>query len=167
MALLKVLKYPHPNLKLKAVAVDCFDQSLEQTVQDMFETMYDEGGVGLAAIQVNIQKKILVMDVSENQKEPLCIINPTIIDQQGTIISEEACLSFPGISAKVKRAETITTEYYDEKGKKHQRTSTDLEARCLQHEIDHLNGVNYVDHLSKLKRSMLLKKMTKLEQIEE
>lgn len=165
MALLTVLKYPDSALQLKADEVLSFDECLKQIVNDMFETMYENDGVGLAAIQVNIQKRIFVMDVSEKRDEPICLINPTIIKQEGCVLAEEGCLSYPGIYAKVKRAETITTRFFDVEGNAHEKTSTGLESRCIQHELDHLDGVSYVDHLSKLKRKLLLKKIEKMERV--
>jgi peptide deformylase len=163
MALLNILKYPDNRLKLMAQAVETFDDNLKQIVKDMFETMYQGHGVGLAAIQVNIQQRILVMDTSPEQNSPICLINPKIIHEEGKAISEEGCLSFPGVYAKVKRAKQITTQYVDEHGKAHERTSTELESNCIQHEIDHLNGVVFVDHLSKLKRNLIIKKLDKLQ----
>lgn len=163
MSLLNILQFPDNRLRLMAEEVEIFDDALKSTVKDMFETMYQGHGVGLAAIQVNIQQRIIVMDTSPEQNSPICLINPKIVHKEGQCISEEGCLSFPGVYAKVKRAVKITTQYLDEHGKEHERTSTELESNCIQHEIDHLNGVVFVDHLSKLKRSLLLKKLEKLQ----
>ncbi len=162
MALLTVLKYPDNRLRLKAQEVTEFDNDLREKVKDLLETMYHDRGVGLAATQVDIQLRILVMDTSPDQDEPKCLINPRIVNQEGQIISEEGCLSFPGVYAKVKRAEKITCQYFDEHGKQHEVTTTELESNCIQHEIDHLDGIVFVDHLSKLKRNLLLSKLKKL-----
>ncbi len=162
MTILTILKYPDERLRLKAQEVTQFDDELREKVKDMFETMYHDRGVGLASIQVDIQLRILVMDTSAEQDEPKCLINPKIVAKEGQIISEEGCLSFPGVYAKVKRAEKITCQYFDEYGEQHEITTMDLESNCIQHEIDHLNGVVFVDHLSKLKRNLLLTKLKKL-----
>lgn len=164
MSLLNILQFPDPLLKLKAEPVsDILAPEIQNTVRDMFETLYEiEGGMGLAAIQVNIQKCIIVIDVSLHRKEPLCLINPEITHQEGEILSEEGCLSFPGVYAKVKRAKRIEVSFYDQKNKMHQLKATDLLGVCIQHEIDHLNGITFYDHLSPLKQEMMRTKISKL-----
>lgn len=163
MAVLQVLTYPDERLSIKAKEVTVFDDALAQTVKDMFETMYHDHGVGLAATQVGKAQRIFVMDTSNDQDAPKCLINPIIVNAQGEIFSEEGCLSFPGVYAKVKRAQTITCQYLNEHGQPQQITATGLEAYCIQHELDHLDGITFVDRLSKLKRNLLLKKFDKLQ----
>lgn len=167
MALLPVLIFPDPRLRLVAKPVTTFDADLAQMVSDMFETMYEQGGCGLAATQVNIQKRIFVMDCSRdpNKKEPYCIINPEVLHREGSFSWEEGCLSFPGVYAKINHAADITIQYQDVEG----NTQT-LEAKgggllsaCIQHESDHLEGKVFTDYLSPLKRAFLLKKMEKLQ----
>lgn len=163
MALLNVLQYPDKRLTQKASEVVHFNAELKKIVEDMFETMYQGHGVGLAATQVNIQQRIFVMDTTPEQDSPICIINPKIVEKRGQVISEEGCLSFPGIYAKVKRAEFVTIEYFDEHGQPQERSASELESNCIQHEIDHLDGIVFIDHLSKLKRNLLMKKLNKLQ----
>jgi peptide deformylase len=161
MALLNILQFPDPRLKNKAIEVDVFDQEIVRLVKDMLETMYEAQGVGLAAIQVNVPKRILVLDVSDARNEPLCLINPVITDKRGIIDWEEGCLSFPGAYAKVKRAKEVDVTFYDHLGKIHQISATGLLAVCIQHELDHLNGIVFFDHLSPLKQKFLLQKLAK------
>lgn len=165
MAVLKVLTYPDPRLKLKAPEVTEFDQALKDIVKDMLETMYHDHGCGLAATQVNIQQRIVVMDTSADGDSPKCLINPKIVATKGEGVSEEGCLSFPGAYAKIKRAAEVTCEYYDEEGKSHTITATGLESFCIQHEIEHLDGVTFIDKLSKLKRNLLIKKIEKYQRV--
>ena len=162
MALLPILQFPDPRLKLVAKQVDSFDAEIEKICSDMLETMYETQGVGLAATQVNIQQRILVIDISEDQSQPLCIINPKLINAQGEIIWEEGCLSFPGVFAKVKRSAQITIEFYNVKGEPQTLHAEELMAVCIQHEIDHLNGITFYDHISPLKQKMLRKKLDKM-----
>jgi peptide deformylase len=161
MALLPILKYPDPRLKLVAKQVEAFDAALATTCADLFETMYAFDGVGLAATQVNIQQRIFVLDISENQTDPLCIINPKIIATQGLVNREEGCLSFPGVFAKVQRHAQITVEYATVTGDKQTLEATDLLAICIQHELDHLDGITFFDHISPLKRKLLRAKLDK------
>lgn len=162
MPLLQILKFPDSKLKLVAKPVENFDANLSKICNDMFETMYESEGLGLAATQVNIQQRIIVMDLSEDKSEPYCFINPKLMNAEGQIIWEEGCLSFPGVFAKVKRSSKITIEYFDQKGTLHNLDAEGLKAVCIQHEIDHLNGICFYDHLSPLKQSMLRKKLDKL-----
>lgn len=163
MPLLNILQFPDPRLKLKANPVTDITPAIQATVSDMFETLYEvEGSVGLAAIQVNIQLSIIVIDVSQNRTQPLCLINPKIISQQGTCMWEEGCLSFPGVYAKIERAKEITVSYFDQHNKAQELQATDLLGVCIQHEIDHLNGITFYDHLSPLKQQMMKKRLEKL-----
>ncbi len=161
MPALKVLHYPHKILRTTASPVTIFDEQLKNTIQQMFELMYAEEGVGLAATQVGLTTRFFVMDVSREQNQPLCLINPQIQDKAGSSESSEGCLSLPGIYAKVSRAQTLTVQYQDEKGDSHMMQAQGLAATCIQHEIDHLDGMVFIDHLSKLKQMLLLRKMKK------
>jgi len=161
MALLPVLRFPDPRLKLIAEPVEVFGDELTKICADMLETMYEADGVGLAATQVNIQQRIIVLDISQDKSQILCLINPKIIQSTGDLIWEEGCLSFPGVYANVKRKAKITVEYYSVKGEPQTIAAEDLTAVCLQHEIDHLDGITFYDHLSPLKQQMLRKKLSK------
>lgn len=161
MALLTVLQFPDPRLKLVAKPVETFDQQISKIFTDLIETMYAADGVGLAATQVNIQQRIFVMDLSDNKQQPLCLINPRILQANDTITWEEGCLSFPNIFAKVKRSANIMVEFHDLKGQIQQLEAKELAAVCIQHEIDHLDGITFYDHLSPLKQKMLRKKIEK------
>lgn len=161
MALLNILQFPDPRLKNKAEPVSQFDEALAQHVDNMLETMYEAQGVGLAAIQVNLAQHILVMDVSSSNQQPRHFINLTIVGKEGLTQSQEGCLSFPGVYATVERAKAVQVEYQDIEGKSHQLEADGLLAICLQHELDHLNGITFYDHLSPLKQSLLRKKMAK------
>lgn len=162
MALLNILQFPDPRLKLTAESVTDFSTELPRLIDDMFETMYEAVGVGLAATQVNIQQRIIVIDVSEHHKEPLCLINPTIVSKEGTTVWEEGCLSFPGVYAQIQRAKTITLSYRDPQNTLHTLEADGLLGICIQHELDHLNGITFFDHLSPLKQSMMRKKLSKI-----
>lgn len=159
MALLEILTIPDPKLKTKAEKVTQFDADLHRLTEDMFETMYDAPGIGLAATQVDVHQRVVVMDISENHDEPRVFINPEITEKDGIQTYEEGCLSVPGIYAKVKRANQITVSFQDVNGETHELTADGLLAVCIQHEIDHLDGIVFLDHLSALKRKMALKKL--------
>ena len=161
MPYLTVLKYPDDRLRLVAKPVTTFDDDLRSLVKDMFSLMYNDHGVGLAASQINIQQRIFVMDCSRSLDNPVCIINPQITEKEGDVTSEEGCLSFPGVYAKLKRAKTIKVSYTDENGVPHERFAQGIESICIQHETEHLDGVLFIDHLSRLKRHRLLKKLEK------
>lgn len=165
MTSLFVLIYPDERLRIKAEPVLHFDDTLKQHVKDMFETMYQEHGVGLAATQVNIHQRIVVMDTSEKQDQPHCFINPEIVYQEGKYLCDEACISFPGIYAKVERAKIVRVKYMDDQGNPKEVQLEGLAGQCIQHEIDHLNGIVFIDHLSNLKRMRLLKKMQKQQKL--
>ncbi len=161
MALLPILKFPDPRLKLVAKPIDRFDPALIQLRDDLLETMYANDGIGLAATQVNVQARIVVMDLSDNSTQPLYFINPIITHTQDTSLKEEGCLSFPGIFAKVQRSAQIIVDYMDLQGNAHTINADGLLAICLQHEIDHLNGITFFDHLSSLKQKMIRNKLNK------
>jgi len=161
MSVLNILHFPDPLLRQKARPVDTVDAGIRRLVDDMFETMYQAPGIGLAAVQVNILKRIIVIDISENKDQPLCLINPQIIEATGSEKSEEGCLSVPGIYEQVRRAEHIRVRALDREGQAIELETGGLLAICIQHEIDHLNGKLFVDHLSALKRNRIRKKLEK------
>ena len=150
MSKLNILEFPDPRLTTVASDVDIFDEALKKLVQDMIETMYSAHGIGLAATQINVHKRLLVLDVSENQDQPLVYINPEILSRAGEQDHEEGCLSVPGIYANVKRAENITVKAQDADGKSFEEELEGLHAVCVQHEMDHLIGRLFVDYLSPL-----------------
>lgn len=161
MSLLTILTYPDQRLRTLAEPVAEVDDALRATIDDMFETMYESQGVGLAATQVDVHKRLFVADCSEDQNEPLVFVNPEIIERDGEFTNEEGCLSFPGVYAKVDRAATVTVKALDKNGQEFTKTAEGLLAICIQHEIDHLNGKLFVDYLSKLKRDRIRKKLEK------
>jgi peptide deformylase len=162
MPLLNILQFPDPRLKKIATPVDIFDDDILTLITNMFETMYEAQGVGLAATQVNIQKRIIVMDISKEGNKPLALINPEIISKQGLLEWDEGCLSFPGVYAKVKRYNELKIQYRDHHGKLQTLTANGgLLSACIQHEIDHLDGITFFDHLSALKQDLLQKKLDK------
>ncbi len=161
MAILEVLRFPDERLRTVAAEVADINDNIRGLVKDMFETMRDEKGIGLAATQVDVHKRVIVMDVSENQDEPRVFINPTIVAKQGTEISEEGCLSVPNNYAKVERAEQVTVTAFDENGEEFTLEADGLLAICIQHEMDHLIGKLFVDYLSPLKRQRIRKKLEK------
>jgi peptide deformylase len=161
MAILEVLRFPDPRLRTVAKPVEKVDAKIKQFVADMFDTMKEENGIGLAATQVNTHKRIVVIDVSEDQSDPLVLINPEIIERSGSTISEEGCLSVPNNYAKVERAETVTVKATNIDGDEFTRDADGLLAICIQHELDHLVGKLFVDYLSPLKRQRIQKKLEK------
>ena len=162
MAILNVLRFPDERLRTKAEEVAEVNEEIVKIVDDMIETMYDEKGVGLAATQVNIHKRIVVMDVSDDYNEPIVLINPEIIAKsEETFINEEGCLSVPGCYAKVTRHETVTVKALDRDGKEFTLDGNELMSICIQHELDHLAGVLFVDYLSPLKRKRIQTKLEK------
>ncbi|MFK7795235.1 MAG: peptide deformylase [Gammaproteobacteria bacterium] len=163
MALLEILHFPDPRLRLKASPVTQVDDQVRQMVKDMLETMYQAPGIGLAATQVNIQLEVIVIDVSEDKDQPLCLINPKIIELDGVEEMQEGCLSVPGFYENVTRAEKIKIQALNENGKRFELEADDLLAVCIQHEMDHLQGKLFVDYLSPLKRQRIKKKLLKLE----
>ncbi len=161
MAILEVLSFPDERLRTVAKPVESIDDDIKQLVADMFETMKEENGIGLAATQVNRHVQVVVMDVSEEQDEPRVFINPEITSKEGSTISEEGCLSVPGNYAKVERAESITVKALDAEGQPFELEAEGLLAICIQHELDHLKGKLFVDYLSPLKRQRIRKKLEK------
>lgn len=162
MAVLEILEFPDPRLRNKAKKVKVVDQSVKKLIADMFETMYNAPGVGLAATQVNVHKRIVVIDVSADQDQPLAFINPQITrtgDQ--TKESQEGCLSVPGFYESVNRHEIVTVSALNREGETFELECDELLAVCIQHEIDHLNGKLFVDYISSLKRQRIKKKLEK------
>jgi len=163
MALLEILKFPDPRLRTVATSVTEFDDALRHTIKDMYETMYEHQGVGLAATQVNIHQRFFTMDISENQNTPLCVINPEIIHREGLQYDYHGCLSVGGgISDKLERAAKVVLRGQDEYGKPFEWKLEGLGAICVQHEIDHLNGKLFIDHLSRLKQARIREKLEKI-----
>lgn len=164
MSTLNILHFPDPKLRQKAEPVGEVNDEIRTLVDDMFETMYEAPGIGLAAVQVNVLKRIITIDISEDKSLPLCFINPEIVQSSGTEDMEEGCLSVPGIYEMVSRADKITVRYLDRDGARVELKAQGLLAVCIQHEIDHLDGKLFVDYLSEMKRSRIRKKMEKLRQ---
>lgn len=162
MAILDILHFPDARLRQMCTPVPEVNDEIRQLVDDMFETMYDAPGIGLAAIQVNVHQRILVTDVSEDSSNPMAFINPEIIKADGKEIMQEGCLSVPGFYEDVERAESITVKALDRDGKSFEFDCDGLQAVCIQHEIDHLDGKLFVDYLSPLKRNRIQKKLEKL-----
>lgn len=166
MAVLKVYEYPHPILKKKATEVEAVDDELRKFLDDMLETMYHAVGVGLAAPQVGVSKRIVVIDIShddEDKMDPLYMVNPKIIwKSEEKVCGEEGCLSVPEQKAEVERFAAVKVEYLDYHGNKQILEAEDFLAIAVQHELDHLDGILYIDRISRLKRQMLLKKLQKL-----
>ena len=162
MAILDVLRFPDERLRTVAAPVETFTPELQQIVDDMFETMYAEEGIGLAATQVDIHQRIIVIDVSEDRDDQLVLINPEILEQSGSTGIEEGCLSVPGSRALVPRAEWVKVRALDRHGKPFELEADDLLAICIQHEMDHLVGKLFVDYLSPLKRQRIRQKLEKM-----
>jgi peptide deformylase len=163
MAILSILHHPDPRLRKKAAPVAKVDAGIRQKVEDMLETMYVESGIGLAATQVNIHQQIIVMDISETRDQPMVLINPEILEQEGSIEHEEGCLSVPDYYDRVTRAEHIRVRALDRDGAVFELEADGLQAICIQHEMDHLQGKLFVDYLSTLKQQRVRKKMDKWE----
>jgi peptide deformylase len=161
MSLLNILHFPDPRLRTVAEPVDAVTDEIRQLVDDMLETMYDAPGIGLAATQVNVHKRILVADVSEERDSPRIFINPQILEAVGEEEMEEGCLSVPGFYEKVRRAESVKVRALDPDGRPFEEQLEGLLAVCVQHEIDHLDGKLFVDYLSSLKRDRIRKKLEK------
>ncbi len=161
MSLLNILEFPDPRLRTKAQPVTAFDRALKTLAEDMLETMYQAPGIGLAASQVDRHIQMLVLDVSEEKNTPMVIVNPRILEQQGTETCQEGCLSIPGIFADVERSEWIRIAAQDIEGNPIELEADGLLAVCIQHEMDHLIGKLFVDYLSPLKRDMVRKKLEK------
>lgn len=166
MAQLSILHYPDSRLRKPALPVEAVDDDVRALIADLIETMYAAPGIGLAATQVNIQKRVIVLDVSEDKKQPLALINPTILDRQGEEEMEEGCLSVPGFYEAVKRAERVRISALDREGEPFELEASGLLAVCIQHEIDHLDGKLFVDYLSALKRDRIRRKLEKQARLE-
>ncbi len=162
MSILTILEFPDKRLRTVAEEVTQVDDTIRTLVDDMLETMYAAKGVGLAATQVNVHKRVIVMDVSEDKNEPICLINPKIVEQCGTEESEEGCLSVPGFFEKVSRAEKIKVKALNRDGECFELDADDLLAVCIQHEMDHLQGKLFVDYLSAFKRNRIKHKLEKI-----
>lgn len=170
MAILPIVEVPDSRLRLVSQPVEAVDDHVRQLVADMIETMYDAHGIGLAAIQVGVDKRVLVIDLQEEEdeegkpiKNPHAYINPEILSVSEELSTyNEGCLSIPEQYAEVKRPASCRVKWLDEKGGTHKAELDGLLATCMQHEIDHLNGVLFIDHVSRLKRDMLMRKLTKL-----
>ncbi len=161
MTTLAILEYPDPRLRIKAVPVQVYDGALRRLVDDMFETMYEAKGIGLAATQVNVHQRLLVLDVSEDRDTPKVFINPQILEAKSLGPRQEGCLSVPGIYEKLTRASEIRVRAYDIKGRVFEMDAAGLLAVCIQHEIDHLDGKLFVDYLSELKRQLIRRRLLK------
>lgn len=161
MALLPILEYPDPRLRERALPVTAFDEALGQLIEDMLETMYAAPGIGLSATQVNVRRRLLVIDVSEKHDEPLVFVNPEIVSREGAAKTEEGCLSVPGIFDQVERAARVRVRAQDRMGEWFEQDYEGMLAVCLQHEMDHLDGKLFVDYLSDLKRERIRKKLDK------
>ena len=161
MAKLKILEFPDPRLRTKATPVAEVDDQLRVLISDMFETMYDAPGIGLAATQVDVHKRLLVADISAEKDEPHVLINPEILEKDGVTVTDEGCLSVPGYFEEVERAEHIRVRFLNRDGVEVEMEATGLLAVCIQHEIDHLDGKLFVDYLSEVKRTRIRKKLVK------
>ena len=162
MSILTILEFPDERLRKKAVIVKTVDDKIKKLVDDMLETMYESHGVGLAATQVNVHQRVVVIDVSEEKDAPIFLINPEIIAKDGVEESEEGCLSVPGFFEKVQRAEHVRVKALNRDGQPFEFEARDLLAVCVQHELDHLDGKLFVDYISPLKRQRIKKKLEKI-----
>lgn len=161
MAKLKILEFPDPRLRTKATPVEAVDDAVRALIVDMFETMYAAPGIGLAATQVDVHKRLLVADVSSDQSAPHVLINPVILEKDGVTVTDEGCLSVPGYYEEVERAEHVRVQYLDQQGATQEMDAEGLLAVCIQHEMDHLEGRLFVDYLSEAKRQRIRKKLLK------
>jgi peptide deformylase len=161
MAILNILEFPDPRLRTKAKPVTQVDASIRKLADDMLETMYAAPGIGLAATQVNVHIRLLVIDISEDRRSPLVLINPEIVAREGDELTEEGCLSVPGIYEKVRRSERVTVRALNRNGENFEMNTDGLLAICVQHEMDHLEGKMFVDYLSELKRTRIRSKLAK------
>ena len=161
MAKLKILEFPDPRLRKKALPIEHVDDAHRRLIDDMFETMYAAPGIGLAATQVDVHRRLLVADVSQEKDAPLVLINPEIVARDGSEVTEEGCLSVPGYYEDVERAEHIRVRFLDRDGAEQELECAGLLAVCVQHEIDHLDGKLFVDYLSEVKRQRIRKRLQK------
>lgn len=162
MAILNILHFPDPRLRTRAAPVGRIDDTVRRLVDDMFETMYDAPGIGLAATQVDVHQRIIVIDVSEEKDQPVVLINPEIMEKDGVEQMDEGCLSVPGIYETVERAERVRVRALDRAGEPFELETEGLLAVCIQHEMDHLEGKLFVDYLSVMKRERIKRKLEKL-----
>ncbi|MCA1955347.1 peptide deformylase [Zymomonas sp.] len=175
MALLPILEVPDPRLREKSTVVEVFDDNLQRLIDDMFETMYKAPGIGLAAIQVGVAKRLLVIDLQQPEEEggeakrkPMVFINPELTPEgEEKRLYTEGCLSVPDQYGEVRRPAVINAKWQDREGNVHEERIEGLLATCLQHEMDHLEGILFIDHLSRLKRGMLMKKLVKERKLRE
>jgi peptide deformylase len=165
MALLQILRYPDPRLHKVAEPVREVDDAVRQLVRDMAQTMYAAPGIGLAATQVDVHRRVIVIDVSETKDQLLVLINPEILQRRGEMECEEGCLSVPGVFEKVVRSEWIRVRSLDQDGKPFEFEADGLLAVCVQHEMDHLKGLVFIEYLSKLKQERIVKKLRKAERV--
>ena len=165
MPLLPILRYPDPRLKTVAAAVSRIDDTIRALARDMAETMYEAPGIGLAATQVNVHQRVVVIDASETRDRLLVLINPELVEATGVQVCEEGCLSVPGIYDKVERADKVVVRYLDLDGQEQTIAANGLLAVCLQHEIEHLDGHVFVEHLSQLKQLRIRSKLLKQSRI--
>ncbi|MFW2366824.1 MAG: peptide deformylase [Desulforhopalus sp.] len=164
MSIIKIYQYPEPVLRQETLKISSFNDDLSKLIEDMADTMYDAPGIGLAAPQIGQSLKLIVVDTTEDpedEKQYMALVNPEIIAHEGSQLDEEGCLSVPELTANVKRYKKITVTYQDTEGNPHELTTEDRFAVVLQHEIDHLNGILFIDHLSPLKRNLYKKKVKK------
>ena len=161
MAILDILRFPDPRLRNKAGPVKQVDDKVRKLIDDMFDTMYDAPGIGLAAVQVNVPLRVITLDISEEHNQPLALVNPEILARDGIEEMSEGCLSVPGVFENVQRADHIRLRALDREGKPFEMEARGLLAVCIQHEIDHLDGKLFVDYLSSLKRQRIRKKLEK------
>lgn len=161
MALLPILRFPDPRLHKVAAPIATIDDGIRRLAQDMAETMYEAPGIGLAATQVDVHQQLIVIDTSETRDALLVLINPEIVAREGVQVGEEGCLSVPGIYDKVERAERVTVRYLDLDGQTQTLAADGLLAVCIQHEMDHLQGKVFVEHLSMLKQMRIKSKLAK------
>ena len=172
MTVLPLVTYPDPRLKFVSEPVETVTDEVRQQLNDLMDSMYASGGIGLAAVQVGILKRMLVIDVEQSERgqpgKPLKIINPEIFWQsEAESVYQEGCLSFPGQYADVVRPDAVKVRYLDENGKSQELFADGLMATCLQHEMDHLNGITFTDHLSRMKRDMIHRKLLKNQRLQE
>jgi peptide deformylase len=166
MPIKTILEYPDPRLKQKTKPLETFDDSTQKMVEDMFDTLYSgPNNAGLAAPQIGLIERITVIDISPDRKQPLCLINPEIIKAEGTFENQEGCLSFPELFITVQRSEYIRFKALDRNGEPYEMDADGLLSICVQHELDHLDGIVFVDRLSPLKKQRALKKLEKLRRL--
>ncbi|MFZ0219011.1 MAG: peptide deformylase [Candidatus Aquirickettsiella sp.] len=162
MAIYTIIQLPDVRLRVPTEPITVFDEALQQLIDDMFDTMYAAKGIGLAAPQIAISKKLAVIDITNNKSKIWCLINPVIVERKGEALMEEGCLSVPGIYDKAPRALWVKLKALDRHGEEYIIEAEDLLAHCIQHEVDHLNGKLFLDHLSPLKRQLARKKLDKI-----